>query len=77
MYAIRSYYVNIQDINELLCEIAQRLNLISLDAIEALWRRASQGNKWVFCKVIIESDASRITSYNVCYTKLLRGKGPA
>jgi len=48
---------NIQDINELLCEIAQRLNLISLDAIEALWRRASQGNKWVFCKVIIESDA--------------------
>ncbi len=45
----------IADMNELLCEIVQRENLISGDQVGELWVKVQNGGKWAFGKILVEN----------------------
>ena len=45
----------IADMNELLCEIVQRENLISKERVAELWVKVQNGGKWAFGKVLVEA----------------------
>ena len=85
MYAIRSYYEFLTDAGELYAvmqadiDAAQESICLEFyildpagrvgDVLAAVERAAQRG---VDCKILADDFGSRITSYNVCYTKLLR-----
>ena len=86
MYAIRSYYVLMRigsgyaatasDLSRALDTDSGSMTRM-LDRLEAqglILRQRSDGDRRVARLYLTES--GRITSYNVCYTKLLRGRDP-
>ena len=71
MYAIRSYYVCGGTANELdVVNIADKNNpyLLAAYDMQEPYGLGIDGNNLFIC----EGEFGRITSYNVCYTKLLR-----
>ena len=47
--------LTIMDMNELLCEIILRCKIASNVSVENIWQRVGNGNKWAFCKVLLEN----------------------
>ncbi len=47
--------LTIMDMNELLCEIITRCGIISAEAAANVWQRIGNGNKWAFCKILLEN----------------------
>lgn len=53
-FMMNNFDVLIGDMNELLCEILQRDNLITYEEAGQLWTKVQNGGKWAFGKVVIE-----------------------
>ena len=68
MYAIRSYYEQRSG------ELTVRVRDAPHDVAVPILDRSSRENRFIERQV---SERSRITSYNVCYTKLLRAYAAA
>ena len=77
MYAIRSYYAPDVSVVDLTCRLEKGA---SYAEICAAMKEASEGElKGILGyteDAVVSNDFVRITSYNVCYTKLLRTKRP-
>ena len=90
MYAIRSYYVTVDQV-ALLHELIQTRTVLSLEGVNVSLAHASaehfvgdlavlahklkdMENLGALIVAVRMGDRIRITSYNVCYTKLLRGR---
>ena len=71
MYAIRSYYEGIWDISEK-AKKSYNGTINKDDLIFKLMIRQPDFVENDFALQILEHTKNRITSYNVCYTKLLR-----
>ena len=78
MYAIRSYYERYASTLVRIWEQA-RHEVVMPPAFEAILRVGAQAGLWnrmLYRWLPWMREAARITSYNVCYTKLLRGRAP-
>ena len=76
MYAIRSYYVASQFQNNLYLGLNLNSHFIEYDRTTYLYESNSNAGSLVnevgFENNLHATGTGRITSYNVCYTKLLR-----
>ena len=66
MYAIRSYYAKVLGEDDVMPGVASMMHMVQTEAT------FDDGTKLVTVHNPIPVKQSRITSYNVCYTKLLR-----
>ena len=71
MYAIRSYYGQIRDLIKIIAAQGTTILLAShlLDEVEKVCTHVVVLRKG---EMLYQGTVNRITSYNVCYTKLLR-----
>lgn len=53
-FMMNNFDILVADMNELLCEILQRDNLITYEEAGQLWTKVQNGGKWAFGKVVIE-----------------------
>lgn len=54
-FMMHHFELIIADMNELLCEIIQRINLVTKEQSSQLWVKVQNGGKWAFGKVVIEN----------------------
>lgn len=54
-FMMNHFELLIADMNELLCEIVQRENLVTKDQARELWVKVQGGGKWAFGKIFVES----------------------
>ena len=80
MYAIRSYYDRAQGDAAALPDHQRRTRLVAEKQRQVTGKQLGphvEGERGVGLAVDAQEDVSRITSYNVCYTKLLRARAAA
>ena len=53
-FMMNHFELLIADMNELLCEIVQRENLVTKEQAGELWLKVQSGGKWAFGKIFIE-----------------------
>lgn len=54
-FMMNHFELLIADMNELLCEIVQRENLLTKEQVSQLWVKVQNGGKWAFGKIIVEN----------------------
>ena len=54
-FMMNHFELLIADMNELLCEIVQRENLLTKEQASQLWVKVQNGCKWAFGKVVVEN----------------------
>lgn len=53
--ALNNVSLFINELNDLLCDIVIRFGLVPPAHTEVIWQRIGDGNRWAFCKVILQN----------------------
>ncbi|MCQ2914908.1 MAG: hypothetical protein MJ247_06920 [Alphaproteobacteria bacterium] len=52
---LRNADLFIYELNDLLCDILQRLTLLKPSQADTFWQRIGAGNRWAFCKMLLDT----------------------
>ena len=61
----------INELNDLLCDIVIRFGLVPAAHTETIWQRVGDGNRWAFCKVVLQH-AENSSTFTQNLTEQLR-----